>query len=166
MYLGLIKRGLFALSGFFLMAYLASALNTPLFGMMIVILWVTCGFDAFQIRRRVNAGEIIEDNVDDVVGFIKRNKTLFILIACILLGSAVIRTLSGFMESFNWYYGYTVRQGFRLIRSLASGLFPLLVIGAGLYLLTRFLRKDSYKPRRRISDDYRTDPGSNENKEE
>ncbi|MDR3238990.1 MAG: hypothetical protein LBT44_02740, partial [Clostridiales bacterium] len=73
MYEGLIKRGLFALSSFFLCAYLAAILNQPFFGCLIPILWITCIFDGFHIRRKINAGVTVEDSIDDVLGFLKKN---------------------------------------------------------------------------------------------
>jgi hypothetical protein len=85
MYEGLIKRGLFVMSSFFLLVYLVSVFNSPIFGFMIPILWITSIFDSFHIRRRILDGECVPDDVEDIVGFIRKHKTYVITASLIVL---------------------------------------------------------------------------------
>jgi hypothetical protein len=101
MYMGLIKRGLAAMSGFFLLIYLlitsftggAIALGI-LFSLSLPVLWFACFFDGFHIRRRINDGEVVEDGIGDVLSSLFRNKTLA-LILLIIIGIAFAGTILG-----------------------------------------------------------------------
>jgi hypothetical protein len=93
MYMGLIKRGLAAMCGFFLLIYLTIVISVPmkmLFVFAIPVLYFTCFFDGFNLRRRINSGENVDDGVGDIIGGILRNKFLtaafLIIIALAMLG--------------------------------------------------------------------------------
>jgi len=121
MYMGLIKRGLAALVGFFLIIYFIGVSNMPitlLFALSLPVYILTCIFDGFNVRRRINAGEAVGDNIDGVILFLKNNKIVcWILIA--LVGFSVLGSVMGI--------------ALRLIRWLM----PLIIIGLGLYMLVR-----------------------------
>ncbi|MCL2665094.1 MAG: hypothetical protein FWE82_05725 [Defluviitaleaceae bacterium] len=122
MYEGLIKRGLLVMSAFFALIYVSSVIDMASF--VLIILWITCLFDAFQIRRRINAGELIPDNIEDITDFIRRNKTLIasvIIILAVLAAFRVLMSLSIF--NFGFLFG-----GFR-------NLLPVAIIIGGLYIL-------------------------------
>ena len=95
MYMGFIKRGLVAMSAFFGTIYIASQIGgglAVLFVFSIPVLWMACVFDGFRIRARINAGEVVTDNIDDVTSFIGRNRLvlagiLIILVAINIMGS-------------------------------------------------------------------------------
>ena len=104
MYLGLIKRGLVAMSALFGIIYMAIILNgglTALFVFAIPVLILTCIFDGFKLLSRINAGEEVSDNIDDITSFIRRNRVaitgfLLILLAINIVGGVlpwVVRTL-------------------------------------------------------------------------
>jgi len=99
MYMGLIKRGLAAMSGFFMLIYLTITVSgvpfTMFFALMIPILWLTCLFDGFHIRRRINAGEAVDDGVGDVLSSALRNRRLA-LIVLIIIGLAFAGNIFGF----------------------------------------------------------------------
>ena len=105
MYMGLIKRGLVAMGTFFGIIYLMSQIGgglTVLFAFSIPVLILACIFDGFRIRTRINAGEVITDNIDDVTSFIRRNRIvivgfLLILIAINLAG-AILPWLVGLLR--------------------------------------------------------------------
>ena len=90
MFLGLIKRGLVAMLAFFGVLYIAIQFFSAgtwqlglLFILMIPVLILACAFDGFRLRNRMNAGEIVTDNIDDLVNFIRRNRvmlTVFVLL--------------------------------------------------------------------------------------
>jgi len=121
MYMGLIKRGLAAMVGFFLIIYFIGVSRMPLtllFGLGLPVYILTCIFDGFNIRRRINAGEVVGDNIDGVIRFLKQNKFIcWIIIA--LLGFSMLGAVMGVF--------------IRLIRWAM----PLIIIGLGLFLLLR-----------------------------
>ena len=124
MYMGLIKRGLAALCGFFLLIYLIGVSSGPLtvlFALAMPVYWLTIAFDGFSIRRRINAGEHVADSIDEAVRFLKNNKyVVWILLA--LVGLSILGTVVG------------------IIMRLVAWLLPVIVIALGLYVL--FKRKD------------------------
>jgi len=121
MFMGLIKRGLAALVGFFLIIYFIGVSNMPLtllFGLALPVYILTCIFDGFNIRRRINAGESVGDNIDGVILFLKRNRLVTgVLLA--IIGFSVLGTIMG------------------ILVNVIRWLMPLIIIGLGLYLLVR-----------------------------
>lgn len=125
MYMGLIKRGLAAMCGFFLLIYFltvvaGSIIGGPLTLLIILampVLILTCAFDSFNIRRRIANGEVVQDNIDDVINFLHRwrKPLLTILVICIGLGV--------FGSFISWIF------------SPLRHIFPWLIIGFGAYLL-------------------------------
>jgi len=117
MYLGLIKRGLAVLCGFFLLVYLINTTfvwqMSMVIGMSIFVLWVTCFFDSFSIRRRILAGEDVNDGID----VLQRNKHLIIgglvLFAVVSMAGNIVGVLARFI----------------------SGGIPILLVCLGLYVL-------------------------------
>lgn len=94
MYIGLIKRGLFVLSAFFLTVFSISILNVPSIGLLIPIIWITSSFDANEKRRRLNAGAYVPDSVDDFVGFYYRYKIPLICLGLVAVISGTFRRLA------------------------------------------------------------------------
>jgi hypothetical protein len=98
MYLGLIKRGLAAMCGFFFIIYLLTLVSGSFFGgpmtvllaLSIPVCFLSFMFDGFSIRRRMAAGEVVPDGIDDVLAFFKRNKRplLTLLVLLLVLGAA------------------------------------------------------------------------------
>ena len=128
MYMGLIKRGLVALCGFFLLVYFIGVSNPPLtflFSLAMPVFVLTCIFDGFNIRRRINAGEIVGDNIDGAINFLRRNK----YVGWIIFTLVGVTVLSSVLDVF-----------FTLVRWLM----PSIIIVFGLYLLLR--RKDPPTP--------------------
>jgi len=127
MYEGLIKRGLFILSSFFLSFYLAASLREPIFGLVAAIMWITCAFDAFRIRRRLIYGEDVPDSVDDILRFIKQYKGAIIIFLIIILGLSLLNSIGNAIS----YLPYIHR-----IRPLFnSRVLPILVLLGGIYLI-------------------------------
>jgi len=121
LYMGLIKRGLAALIGFFFLIYLIGVSNMPLtllLGLGLPIYILTCIFDGFSIRRRIVAGEAVADNIDEVVTFLRRNKVVAWIILAIIAFSV---------------FGTVVGMFIGLIRWLT----PFLIIIGGIYLLIK-----------------------------
>jgi hypothetical protein len=94
LYEGLIKRGLAAMCGFFLLVYLTAQFHTwPLnlvLGLAFPVYILVCIFDGFNIRRRMNAGEAVNDDIDDIRLFVRRNKYVILAFAALLFGLPLI----------------------------------------------------------------------------
>ncbi|MCL2187634.1 MAG: hypothetical protein FWC16_05625 [Defluviitaleaceae bacterium] len=127
MYMGLIKRGLAAMCGFFLLIYLLTLVSgsiiggplTLLIALSMPVLVLTCAFDSFNIRRRIVNGEVVQDNIDDVIGFFQRNKKILLTVIIICIGLGVVGSL------ISW-----------LLRPLRH-IIPWLIIGFGAYVIFR-----------------------------
>ena len=92
MFMGLMKRGLATMCGFFLLIFMITMLSGTsmlLVVFALVIYVLTSIFDGFNIRRRINAGESIIDNLDDMLGGLFRNKlftfVIFVLLAVVFI---------------------------------------------------------------------------------
>ena len=129
MYEGLIKRGLFAMISFFLTTYLAGMFGEPMFGFAIAVLWFASFFDGFRIRRILNAGVAVPDNVDDITDFFKAHKAAIILFILAFLALGIIGWFS------NWVVGlyvYPLSRFFRIIIATGTLIFGLyLIINSG-----------------------------------
>lgn len=97
MYMGLIKRGLAVMSGFFLLIFLMAMSSSgpviTLAAFAMTMLVITAIFDGFNIRRRINSGEVVEDGVGNLVNSILENKiltTVIVVIILLLIASSVI----------------------------------------------------------------------------
>ena len=97
MYLGLVKRGLVAMGTFFGLIYMIIQLsisNTWPLGIMFIfaipILWLACTFDSFRLRERMNRGEVVTDNIDDIIAFIRRNRVLLTGLMLLLVAVHVL----------------------------------------------------------------------------
>jgi len=134
MYLGLIKRGLFFMTAFFLTIYFASSWGMGFLGLMIPVLWVTAFFDGFNKLKRMESGILVEDGIEDILDFARRNKSILCLFLAILL--------------LNWALG----SGLKFIASILPGrlywmfyeankLLPLLLIIGGIVFLLKRKRE-------------------------
>ncbi len=97
MYLGFIKRGLFILCSFFFSIYLIiapSVRSTFFIPLLLLIMYLTSIFDAFNLRRRLREGELIEDNIEDIISFAKKYKLLLFIVFLIIVFE---RILSSFL---------------------------------------------------------------------
>ena len=125
MYEGLIKRGLFILSGFFLTCYLAGSLS-GIFGLIIPIMLITCVFDAFRIRGKLIANEYVPDSVEDILGFVRRYKAAILLILVFILGFHFLGFVSRSIVSMPY-------MAHRILG--ARWVVPLLVLLGGIYFI-------------------------------
>jgi len=127
MYLGLIKRGLAAMCGFFMLIYMltlayGSVLGWPVtlfFALSLPVCFLTYAFDSFNIRRRMLAGEVVPDNIDDIIFFFQRNKKVLLMLLIVVIGLGVVASLIS-----------------ALLAPLVQ-LIPMLIIGIGVYALLK-----------------------------
>ena len=121
MYMGLIKRGLATMAGFFLLIFFIAGSSFP-FSMLLVfslvVLIFSSIFDGFNVRRRLNAGEAVRDDVGDVVNSVISNKFLrtiiFVIIAILLIVSVL-----------------------QIATAIIGRLLPLLVIGLVIFIVIK-----------------------------
>jgi len=87
MYMGLMKRGIAAMCGFFLLIYVAIGANFPLallLWLAVPVFYISSFFDGFNVRRRINAGEAVRDDVGDALNGIIGNKFLRTLVLAVV----------------------------------------------------------------------------------
>ena len=96
MYMGLMKRGLAAMCGFFLLIFVAIGSSFPLallLWLAVPVFYISSFFDGFNVRRRINAGEVVRDDVGDALNGIISNKFLrtlvLVVIAIVLIVNVV-----------------------------------------------------------------------------
>jgi hypothetical protein len=123
MYEGLIKRGLAALSGFFLLIFMGNVFNVwpinMIFWFALPVFMIVCIFDGFNIRRKMNAGLPVSDDVDDIVMFLKRNKSLIVGFLVLLVALSVFHAVLSPLT-------YSLRRWL-----------PVIVVSLGLYMLMK-----------------------------
>ena len=125
MYMGLMRRGLATMAGFFFIIFLiinSSSWVVVLLGLSIPVLVITSIFDGFNVCRRINSGEIVKDDVGEIVRGILGNKFLCTLIMA-TISIVIIVNVLGF--AFN----------------VISALLPLVAIGIGVYVVFKAFKK-------------------------
>lgn len=135
MFMGLMKKGIFAMSSFFMSIYLISYFHLLLFIFTLPIIWFYSFFDGFRIKRNLNAGIYVDDNIDPIINFIKKYtfQILIVLLAIFAFSfiSTFFNTTLNFFGISRYYYGTRI----------SSILLPLIIIIVG-YL---FIRQSSSK---------------------
>ena len=96
MYMGLMKRGLAAMCGFFLLIFVAIGSSMPLallLWLAVPVFYISSFFDGFNVRRRINAGEVVRDDVGDALNGVIGNRFLrtlvLVVIAIVLIVNVV-----------------------------------------------------------------------------
>jgi len=84
----------------------------------IPVLALSSFFDGFNVRRRINAGEEVRDDIGDVLNSILRNKFLCTFILVVIAVTIIVTVLG-------------------IISSILSTLFPLLIVGLGIYVIMK-----------------------------
>ena len=98
MAMGLMKRGLFFMSAFFGLVYLINVFHA-LAAFPIVILFFASICDAQSKRRRINSGEYVSDDVDDILRFAVRYKSIILVV----LGVLAVSSLVSFGSRIFWH---------------------------------------------------------------
>ena len=107
MYMGLIKRGLFAMSAVFGIIYvLASVPRSGLLALLFPIIWFACLFDTLEKKRLLNSGVHVRDDVGDIVAWIKKYKIPLFLVTVFFFASGWIRGFGAFMRG-NAFFGFS-----------------------------------------------------------
>ncbi|MCL1998306.1 MAG: hypothetical protein FWG65_06005 [Turicibacter sp.] len=93
MYMGLMKRGLAVMSGYFGLLFMISMVRTDalslLFVFAIIVVFCASLFDGFNTRRRINAGEYVTDNIDDIRDFLHNYKFIILVILVVALAGSM-----------------------------------------------------------------------------
>jgi len=121
MYMGLIKRGLATMSGFFLIIFLITTVNMPLtlfLALSLGVIYLASFFDGFNVRNRINAGEEVRDDVGESLNMILKNKTVR-TIFLVVIAVIVLVNLLGFAIN------------------IISSVLPIVLIGFIIYLIVR-----------------------------
>ena len=83
MAMGLMKRGLFFMSAFFGIIFLMGTLHFLAFPLTILFFASLC--DSQSKRRRINSGEHVPDDIDDIMRFATKHKTLLLVVFAFLV---------------------------------------------------------------------------------
>lgn len=122
MYMGLMKRGLATMAGFFLLIFLIAGSGawplTMLMSFSLVVLIFASFFDGFNVRRRINSGEAVRDDVGDIVNSVISNRFLRTIILVIVAILLIVNVLG-------------------LAISIIGTLLPWLVIGLVIYIIVK-----------------------------
>ncbi|MDR0958705.1 MAG: hypothetical protein LBM16_05790 [Clostridiales bacterium] len=106
MYLGLIKRGLFFLSVFFGGIYAAGQFGMDFLVPCLAIMYFAVLFDSFKKRAKLENGEFVPDNIDEIKEFFYRHKTIIICASVVVLAMWFINNIGWFLfrfEGMNWF---------------------------------------------------------------
>lgn len=96
MYMGLMKRGLAAMCGFFLLIFVAINTSFPmalLLWLSLPVFYISSFFDGFNVRRRINAGEAVRDDLGDALNGIVGNKFLRTLVLAVVAIVLIVNVL-------------------------------------------------------------------------
>ena len=121
MYMGLIKRGLATMSGFFLIIFLITTVSMPLtlfLALSLGVIYLASFFDGFNVRNRINAGEEVRDDVGESLNMILKNKTVR-TIFLVVIAVIVLVNLLGFAIN------------------IISSVLPIVLIGFIIYLIVK-----------------------------
>jgi len=151
MYLGLMKRGLFFLSAFFVLAGFGSSLGFSFLYWLIPLIWITGFFDAFEKKRRIEAGEYVEDNVDEILNFLRKHWVPIVVVIIIAVGASFLRDAGDMLM--HWMHpipgGGFIRNGLRQTGFFVMNSFPFIMICVGLFFIAKVYGK---RKRRRKSE--------------
>lgn len=89
MYLGLMRRGLVFMAAFFGMAYLSWV--SDIFTAVSFMIFVFSFFDTFNCRAKIIDNIIVKDEIEDLKGFIYRNKYIIGISFIIILAMELLR---------------------------------------------------------------------------
>ena len=136
-YLGLIKRGMFFLSSLFLSCYLLTIFHSVAFAFMVALIALISFFDAFRIRNLLNSGTKVEDDFEDILGFIKKYYIYILIIFALELFRNIFEPL------FRWnIYGERYYNSF----------FGIIVIIFGIYVIRNFRLKKRQEQKNNSAD--------------
>lgn len=93
MYLGFIKRGI-------LIMLLFIALSKSFLEPFSIILWAFSLFDTFKLKNNLQKGIYIEDNIKDMVDFVKSNKIIIIVSGLLILTPNILNNLENNFKNF------------------------------------------------------------------
>jgi len=132
MYMGLIKRGLCMMAAFFGSIYVTAMFGGIPFAFLIPILAVTSMFDGFRIRRLINEGKDVPDNIDDVREFVRSHRAILITV---IVAALFFGMFNSFIDSLSYIF-----HGFPFGANVSFGLgrlSPWIFIGLGCFFLFR-----------------------------
>ena len=141
MYMGLMKRGLFFMSSFFLVFAIILFADFPALLMVVAIIMFYSFFDGFKIRREILAGKTVNDDVDDILPILVNNKGLIIFGVLALFGLKFLRSISYVLR--NFFINYLGHDYYWTFRELFSSIIGLAILAVGAYIIYRvFFKKD------------------------
>ncbi|WP_202708066.1 B-box zinc finger protein [Sporosalibacterium faouarense] len=139
MYLGFMKMGIQIMIGFFLTIALSSSLfSSEIFTAFAVIIWFYSVFDCYHLRKRLQSGESVEDNL--ILDINLKNINLYYVgIGLIIFGGIIFFDELASRLS---YIGNMGRIYYDIIRMVRSSVLPALLIIGGVWMLKKHKKGD------------------------
>lgn len=143
MFMGLMKRGIYAMAAFFLAVYCAGTLESPLFGIISGMMYVVSIFDGFHVRRKLINGEYVEDGFSGITKAIFKHKIPLAIVLFLAACSGIISRLVQSVMYSSYYRPYASNYRSLSISAsdLSSVIFIILVGAAVFYFFIKPLRK-------------------------
>ena len=137
MYLGLMKRGLFFMTLFFVLVALIRETGANIISLSLFMLMCFCLFDGFRIRRNLNDGFDVPDTIEDVAAFVKRNKKITILLVIATVVFLILRRAAIFIINSDAFQEFVYGNIISVAMNLIFFMFGLLAIVAVCYIIAK-----------------------------
>lgn len=142
MYMGLMKRGLFFMSSFFLLIFLTAFLSAPSILFIVFILMCYSFFDGFNYRRHILLGEYVKDDVNDIAPFFIKYKGIIIMGVVLVAALSAFKKLGYYFERV--FYNLLGDTGYWFLYDFFNTLIGGFIIIAGIFIIYRaFINKNS-----------------------
>lgn len=140
MQMALFKRGMQLMLTFFGAIVLISYANVESFFPLAVIpTWFFSFFDAYNTRRKMQAGDSVEDTEAYNYHFITKNKKLLGAIMIVLGAIGLLNSIGGILQSIFRRFGL---DSYDLYWTLKRGVIPFVLVLGGLFLLSSLKKAD------------------------
>ena len=138
MYLGLMKRGMFFMTLFFMITFVAVSLDAPMFMMLLFIEFCYSFFDGFRLLGFMRDGYAVDDNVNDIMEIYTSQKRPIIVFSVVAVALSLMHRLGrvltrGMGVIFGGNYGY--------ITDLFSLVFGVIIIVLGCFIVAKGMKK-------------------------
>lgn len=134
MHMALFKRGMQLMFTFFGAIVLISYANIESFIPLAVIpTWFFSFFDAYNTRRKLLAGESVEDTEAYNYRFIIQNKKLLGIVMIVFGAIGMLNSMGGILQSTAQKFGF---NSYVLYWALKRGIIPFVLVLGGIFLLS------------------------------
>ena len=138
MYLGLMKRGMFFMTLFFMIIFVSGYLDAPMLACLIFVEFCYSFFDGFRLLGYKRDGYAVEDNVDDVMEIYTKNKRPIIVFSLVAVGLSLMNSIG---RVFSRGLEVIVGGSYGYITDLFSLIFGVIIIILGCFIVAKGMRR-------------------------